>query len=170
MEEDIFAKAKLFHHLIHEKGTRIVDLSKKFGIKPSYICHILRLNRLPEIIVDGYYSKLISLSHLFIISRLKDKKKLLEVYEQVLAKDFTVQETEEAIREILHQVKTEGSYLTKEEKETLVHNIGKDNQSVKAKIIQTRIKGKIIVEIKGSLAKTTAFIKKIVNAMTEKKD
>ena len=65
-EENFITKAKLLRFLVVDKEIRIKDISKKIGIKESYICHILRLNKLTDMIVDGYYSKLISISHLFI--------------------------------------------------------------------------------------------------------
>ena len=56
-ETDIFNKAKLIEFIIKQKKERIVDLAKKLSMKPSYICHILRLNRLPDLVIDGYYAR-----------------------------------------------------------------------------------------------------------------
>lgn len=167
-ETDIFTKAKLISHLNKGKQVRIIEIARKLGIKPSYVCHILRLTRLPEIIIDGYYSKLISLSHLFVISRLKDEKKLLPVYEQILSKNLTVQETEEIVREILYQIKTKGTRLTKEEIAQFINRL--KGQNINAKVIQTRIKGKIIFEVKGSLEQTTVFIRKIIKKILDKSE
>lgn len=160
-ETDPFLKAKLLRHLIKEKDLKIIDLAKKLNLTPSYICHFLRLNNLPEIVVDGYYSKMISLSHLFVLSRLKDKQKMIEIYEKVLVKDLTVVQTEELVREATHQIKTIGNYLTNDEKNQAVEKIESLGKNLKAKIIQTRIKSKVIIEIKGSLKETTEILKKV---------
>ena len=69
-ETDVFSKAKLIRYLIREKNVKVIDLAKKLSLTPSYICHLNRLNSLSEIIVDGYYSHLISTSHLFLLSRI----------------------------------------------------------------------------------------------------
>jgi ParB family chromosome partitioning protein len=167
MNEDIFEKAKLLHHLVYEKGKRIVDLSKELKIKPSSICHLLRLNRLPPLIIDGYYSQLISVSHLFVISRIKEEKKLIELYEKILAENLTVAQTEEEVRGILHQIKTKGQYLSKQETSRLTERLKEYSKNIKTKIVQTRIKTKLILEMKGSLEETTPLLQKILEKLTE---
>ena len=49
-ESDIFFKAKLIASFLKEKNFRIIDLAKELQLTSSYICHLLRLNKLPEII------------------------------------------------------------------------------------------------------------------------
>lgn len=163
-ETDPFIKAKILRSLNHDCDLRLNQLSKVLSLKPAYLCHFLRLNRLPEIVIDGFYSKDIFLSHLFVISRLKDREKINEVYEKVLAKNLTVLETEELIREILYGVKTEGETLTREEKEGYLTQLGPE---IKGKIIQTRIKSKLEIEVKGSLLKTTKIIRSILEKLKE---
>ncbi len=160
LEVDPFAKAKLIFSLIHDHNWYLKDVAKTLSYKPSYICHYLRLNRLPDIIIDGFYSKDVSLSHLFIISRLKDKTQMINAYEKVLGQNLTVLQTEELIREILHHIKTEGETLTNEEKNQYENKLAED---VKLKITQTRIKSKLVFEIKGSLTKTTKAIRSLLD-------
>ncbi len=165
-ETDIFAKAKLLHALVYERQFRIVDTANKLGIQPSYVCHILRLFDLPDIIVDGYYSKLITVSHLFVISRIKDRKTLLEVYEKILTDSLTVGQTETLVRERLYQVQSTGRRLSAEEITKLINGVRSTAQNFDVKIIQTRIKGKIIIETKGNPEKTSSFIQAIVKKIT----
>ncbi len=166
-EKDFFTKAKMLQHLKKEKNIRIIDLSKKIGIKPSFICHILRLNRIPEIVIDGYYAKQISISHLFIVSRLKDKKQIAALYEKILSENLTVARTEETVREIIHKIKTTGQYLTNEEILRCIDSLKAKYKNISAKIIQTRIKSKFVIEIKGSLQEGTAVLKQILKKLTE---
>lgn len=166
-ETDIFANAKLLHTLVREKNVRIVDLAKSLGKTSSYICHLLRLATLPDIIVDGYYSKLITISHLFILSRIKDEKKLLELYEQLLTGSFTVQKTEELIREALYKIHSVGKRLEKEEINKIVEQIRKTNSDLDITVIQTRIKGKVILEIKASLEKTSSVLKQLLEKLAQ---
>jgi len=160
-ESDIFLKAKILNFLTKEYGLRIIDLSKKIGLKPSYLCHILRLNKLPEIIVDGYYGKMISVSHLFVLSRLKTKEKMIEVYEKILEKNLTINETEDLVRQFLHQIKNQGKYISDHEKQQLTDKIKNFGKNISIKIIQTRIKSKLIIEIRGNLKETTEVLRKI---------
>lgn len=140
---------------------RIIDLAKRLGYTSSYICHLIRINRLPPLIIDGYYSKLITISHLFIISRIKEEKKLLNVYEKILISDFNILQTEEFVRRILYGVKTKGSYLSEEEKDSFQHEFQKQN-SMNLKIVQTRIKSRLTIEIKGGLDQTTEKLRMLI--------
>ncbi|PIY71796.1 hypothetical protein COY87_04285 [Candidatus Roizmanbacteria bacterium CG_4_10_14_0_8_um_filter_33_9] len=161
-EKDYFTKAKLLQYIIYDKQTRIIDLSKQLKIKPSYICHLIRLNKLDPMIIDGYYSKLISISHLFMISRLKTKQDMIKVYEKVLSHNLTVFQTEEEVREILYQVKTIGSSIVMKEQKKIESLLSDNIKNVKTHLIQTRVKAKIIIEIKGNLQETTDYIRLFV--------
>ena len=73
-EKDLFKKVKSLTALRKEKNISLIEISKNVGLSPSYLSHMIRLNKLPELILDGYYSNLISVTHLYIISRLKNIK------------------------------------------------------------------------------------------------
>ena len=79
-------------------------------------------------IVDGYYSKLISISHLFMISRLKTKEDMMKIYEKVLSQNLTVLQTEAEVRDILYQIKTTGLVLDKNELKNIESLISKHNR------------------------------------------
>lgn len=162
-ETNPFIKAEKIHDLIRNKDWQVKDLAKALGCKPAYISHFLRLRRLPEIVIDGYLAENISLSHLFVLSRLKKEEEIIHAYEKILAHSLTVAQTEALVRELLYQVKTEGEVISQEEKENYLKKLPKD---VSLKIIQTRIKSKLIFEIKGSLKKTTQAVKLLLERLT----
>ena len=164
-DKDIFQKSRLLEYLIREKNLRVIDLSNKIGYKPSYICHLLRLKKIPEVVVDGYYSKSISSSHVFILSRLNDKKQMIELYEKILGEDFTVKQTENEVRNYLYQVKSVGKYIKKEDVEKLTKKIKEKYPEINVEIIQTRIRGKIIFEVKGDLEKSSKSIKLVMGKL-----
>ncbi len=166
-DRDIFQKSRLVDYLIKERKLRIIDLAKKLDFKSSYICHLLRLKKIPDVIVDGYYSKSISSSHIYVMSRLNDVKQMIKLYEKILGENYTVKQTEEAVRDYLYQVKSIGKYINKENIEKLTQKIKEKYPEVEIKIIQTRIKGKVILEIKGSLEESSKEIKKILEKLKE---
>lgn len=166
-EKDIFTKAKLIKSAVYQKHIRIIELARFLGKNPSYICHLIRLASLPEMVIDGYYAGLVSISHLFIISRIKDHKKLIAIYEKILKDNYSVQQTEEAVREILYDVKDKGERLKDTDIENLVKKIKTQIENIKIKISQTRIKGKINIEIKGDLETTSSIIKKILEKLSQ---
>lgn len=160
-ETDVFNKAKILSRLKSD-GVRTKDISKLTGLHASYICHLLRLNRLPEIVKDGYYSELISLGHLFELSRVKDRKSVLALYERILGYNLSVRKTDEAVREILYSIKTEGEYLSTSDKDILVSYLKLIDPDSLVNIYQSRIKTKITIEFSGSLKRTSELFAKLL--------
>jgi len=165
-DKDIFQKSRLLEYVIKEKNLRIIDLAGKIGYKPSYICHLLRLAKIPDVIVDGYYSKSISSSHIYVLSRLNDKKQMIELYEKILGENFTVKETENEVRNYLYQVKSIGKYIKREDQEKLKIKIKEKYPNLDIEIIQTRIKGRAILEVKGDLETSSKIIKHVLEKLS----
>ena len=161
-EEDIVKKVKSLQRVIHDNDLKIKDVAQIMQVKDSYVCHLLRLNKLPEVVVDGYYSKSISLSHLFIISRLKNQKQMVDLYEQVLANSLTIKKTEELVREVLYEIKSIGDYIGREEKDKIVQDLKAKRKNLYISLIQTRIKTKLVVEMKGSLENTGSLLRSLI--------
>ncbi len=162
-ETDIVKKVKLLTKTIHDNDLRIKDVAKKLEVKDSYVCHLLRLNRLPEMIIDGYYTKDVTLSHLFIISRLKNKEQIIEAYEKILGENLTIKKTEELVRDMLYGIKTKGEYIKREEKEAIAGKLKSMKKSIDFSVIQTRIKSKVILEIKGNLEYTSKTLRNLID-------
>lgn len=167
LTDDVFEKGRLIKYLVKEKDFRLKDIGELLEIKPSYLAHYMRLNKLPEIIIDGYYAKQVSASHLFIIARLHDYVTMLTVYEDVLSRSLTSPQTEAVVREMLYQVKTEGERLTDEEvdrfERLIKRKLGAD---IDFKITQTRVKGKFNIEVKGNLEVTTKMLRKLYKLLS----
>ena len=161
-EKDHFKKSNLLHKLTKEHNLKLVEISKNINLSPSYISHIMRLKKLPELIIDGYYSNQISITHLYIISRLLEVKDMIQIYEKVLTNNLTTLETDDLVRQKLYGVKSEGTYLLDTDKSIIIEKLN-NILAGKIKIIQTRVKSKIIIELKGSLKETSDKIKKLIS-------
>jgi len=148
-ESDYFGKTKLINFLVHQKNIRVKDLAVALGLTASYLCHIMRLSKLSEIIMDGYYSHLISMSHLFVISLLHSQTDIIDIYEIVLRDNLTVLQTEELVRKKLHGVSSEGEYIQDDKLKYVVLKM-KEAFNAEIKITQTRMKTKLLIEWKGS--------------------
>jgi len=166
VDKDIFQKYRLLEYLMKEKKLRIIDLANKIGYKPSYICHLLRLKKIPDVLVDGYYSKTISSSHIYVLSRLNDVKQMINLYEKILGDNYTVKQTETAVREYLYQVKSVGKYISKEISEKFIKKIKEKYPELNIQIVQTRIKGRILMEIKGDLETSSKTIKHLLEKLS----
>lgn len=161
-EADIFNKVKLVNFLRKEKDFSIKRLAKIFSITPSYLCNLLRLLKLPEIVIDGYYSKTISLTHLLIISRLKTKQDMIAAYEEILLSNLNTEQTQALVREKLFNLKSEGERISQETKRKIIEKFKIIDKDFQVKLVQTRIQAKLILTIRGSLKKTTKVLKKLL--------
>lgn len=163
-EKDAFKKARLIRDLVKKDDIKIRDLAKACAVSSSYICHLLRLLRLPEIVVDGYYSANLSLSHLFIISRLKDEQAIVQAYEKILAQNLSVLQLEEYVREKLYSISGKGVRVDEATKQTLSAKYKKIDKNLKIKITQTRIRASVVLQYKGSLKQTSEVLEKLANS------
>lgn len=161
VERDIFSKARLINYLYREKNLALNNLSQIFGFKKSYICQLIRLLKLPEILIDGYYTKTVSLSHLIIISRLKTSEDMIKAYEEVLAKNLSANQVEDLVREKIYQIKNKGTRVNSVVIDKIKNKFKKIDKDLEVKITQTRIRAKITLLLKGDLEKTSHFLEKI---------
>lgn len=161
-EEDIIQKARLIYYVRKNQELKLKDIADALGLQSSHVAHILRLLKLPPIVIDGYYSKVISLTHLFIIARLKTQEDMLEAYETVLSQSLAVQQTEELIRSKLHGITISEDRLPQEEIYAFINALQEIDTKLKVKVIQTRIQSKIVLELKGDTTYTTEVLRKIL--------
>lgn len=162
-EKDSVKKARLIESFIKEKNVQIKTIASKLGKSSSYICHLLRLTHLPEMVIDGYYAHSISLSHLFVISRLKNRDEEIAAYEKILSDALTIRELDEYVREKIYRIKTIGERIDDLTKKTIEQKYKKIDPALEVKIIQTRIQTTLILKIKGNLKKTSEALQKIAN-------
>jgi hypothetical protein len=163
VEEDVFKVSSILHQLIREEQMPLVQVSRELGAKPSYISHLLRIKKLPSIVIDGYYSKTVSLSHLFIISRLTSVDDMIKVYEQVLSGNLPTAKTEELVRELLFHVDSKGERVNKNRVESIKTKF--KEKGVDFDVVQTRTKGRIVLEMKGNLERTSGLIEELLEVL-----
>lgn len=138
-------------------------LAELLGVKPSHLSHLIRVLKLPDILIDGFVSKQISFTHLVIISRLKTHDEQISLYEEILSRTMSIAQTEHRVRELLYQVNSDGQYVSQDHMEAYADRISKSLGGAKVQVTQTRIKCKIIIEQPGNLEKTTEFLENTVS-------
>jgi len=162
-DKDVFNKAKQLQLIRKDNQLKIKDIADVFQVKSSYICQLIRLNRLPEMIRDGYYGKQINISLLFIISRLRSEQDIVNAYEKILQSGLSVFQAENLVREMLFNIKSEGSQVTKVEIDQLVSYIKNVIPDATVKFRQTQIKMMLRIDLKGNLESTSSTVKKILS-------
>ncbi len=161
--DDILYQAKVIDLLIRE-GIRQKEIAEVLSLKPSYLSHIRRLNKLPELILDGYYNHSLSKSHLFALSRLPADD-AIEVYEKVLSQNLSVHATEKLVREKIYNFKDEGEYISEKEKKKLLEKLSKKFPSASFRIRQSRSNSLLEIKIKGNLKKSSSALRKIISKL-----
>lgn len=171
LHTDPLTQAQLVVELIREHPIRNTDLAKELEIKPSYLSHLVRVMKLPDMVIDGYWNKQLTFTHLILISRLRKQEEIIGLYEEILQKDLNVSATERRIREILYLIDSTGKYTSKDRLNAIKTRIESslENNS-RVSIVQTRIKAKIIIEVSGNLVKTSEFIDSFANRFRQKKN
>jgi len=168
--KDPLSQAQMLVELKASTPVANKDIAEVLGMKPSNVSHLLRVTKLPEIVLDGYVSKQISFTHLILISRLKKHDDIVNLYEEILQNGYTALQTERRIREILYLVDNFGNYVNKDKLKIYEERIERSlGTGAKATIIQTRIKTKVVIEMSGNLAKTTEFIDSFVTRFRAKR-
>jgi len=166
-EDDIFAKAQLFHILIDEYNVPIKEIARHLKLSPSYVCNIIRILKLPDLVRDGYYSGLVTPTHLFIIARLKNDQDIIDMYEMVLQQNFSTSALEEQVRTVLYNISSDGEHIGDSIKTDLRQAIENIDPHLRVKIIQSRIRAKIIIEMDGGLTQSSPIIEKITSKLKE---
>lgn len=170
---DPMTQAQLVTELMRDIKIKNVDLARELGIKPSYLSHLIRVMRLPDMVTDGYWSKQLSFTHLILISRLKKPEDIVSLYDEILRDSLNVSAVERRVREILYLIDSRGMYIPHDRLRTLQTRIESSlGQDAKVTIIQTRIKSKILIEVAGNLIKTSSFIEQFASKyrQSRKKD
>ncbi|MEI6326525.1 MAG: hypothetical protein WCO78_00210 [Candidatus Roizmanbacteria bacterium] len=135
-----------------------IKLAEMLGVKPSHLSHLVRILKLPEIVLDGYAAKHLSLTHLIIMSRVTDTDQLIALYEEILSKSLTIAQTEHRVREILYQVDAQGEYVSSDTLRMYEERLTSALGAGKVKIVQTRIQCRVVIEMTGNLATTTQYL------------
>jgi ParB family transcriptional regulator, chromosome partitioning protein len=136
-----------YQRLIEEVNLTQEQLSKRVGKDRSTVTNFLRLLKLDPIVQTGMRDGFISMGHGRALINVATQEKQLAVYEQIVKHKLSVRQTEELVRKIKNEAKTEHSKTQKSTKSDKVTKIESDlklrlGNTVKIKI-DKRGKGKI---------------------------
>ena len=165
-EQDILRKARLIHHLRIDKEISLNKIAEILKKHPSYVSHMIRLLRIPQLAADGYYSGQISSTHLMILSRLQTEVQMKEAYEEILKKELTAPQTETLIRQLKFDVASDDYLISPKELAKISNNL-QEKHEARVRIYQSRVRGKLVIEKRGKTKDTAQFIKKLVKLLEQ---
>lgn len=163
-EQDILVKARIVDVLRTEYALKLPEIASYIHKHPSYVSHVHRLLRVPQLVVDGYYANQISATHLMVLSRLHTATEIEEAYEEVLTNNLTSIQTELVVRRMKYDVESDSKKISPDElKQTEVAL--QDKLQGKVRILQSQVRSKIVIEQRGPSSQTSTFIRNIVNKL-----
>lgn len=163
-EQDILKKAEIAYTLRFDREVSIKRIARAIQKHPSYVSHLLRLKKIPQIVLDGYYGKMISGTHLMMISRLDTEREIIELYEHVLKRNLTVSQTETEIRKLRYDVADTGTEIDVKALEALEKDL-RYYLEAKVSLLQTRVRTKIVIEKRGTVEETKEFLEDIIRKL-----
>jgi len=88
---------------------------------------------------------------------------MVDIYEQVLTNNLTTLQTEEMVREKLYSVNSQGERASEDIVKKITNKFSGLDKDLSTKVIQTRVKTKVILEVRGNLEKTTEILGKLAS-------
>jgi ParB-like chromosome segregation protein Spo0J len=166
---DPLDQAKIVAQLRQSNTITSADLARELGVKPSHISHLIRVLKLPDTVIDGYMSKVISFTHLVIISRLRTSDAQIQLYEEILAKSLSISQVEKRVREILFNITSDGSYVSNQTLKQIEQRVSHALHNAEVHVVQSRIRARITIDISGNLEKTTSFLEMFASRFRKRK-
>jgi len=170
--EDLNAieRGQAFRRLIEEFGLPVSEIAKRIGKSPSYVSNTIRLLSLPDAIKDGLISGATTEGHARAISSLSDPKLMIDAYKMILSESASVRRTEDLTRRIKQKInkgKVRGivARIHSEEVDKMAEEIGKVLDG-KARITQSQVLLRVLIDVRGNLEKTAAALNKIHQRLT----
>ncbi len=164
-EKDMFVRAEILETLVRVHKIPIHHIAKHLLRSSSYICNLLRILRLPVMVRDGYYSQLITPTHVYLLSRLRSEAEMIALYEESLSRALSSTQLEERVREVLHGIGTDGESITQTQKALIEAKLHMKEPDVTVKVVQTRIRARVTIELRGGRKKTGAFLKALSDSL-----
>jgi hypothetical protein len=161
-ENDPIQQSALIAQL-KRQGVATKAIAQLMKVSPVHVSQLLRINKLPEMVLDGYYSKLVSLSHLIFLSRLRDDVMIERAYEQVLAGELSALATEQLVRELLYGIKTDQEQFDHAGIIQLQQMF--EERGVSLTVVQTRIGARVQLQMKGATAQTTPWLMSVTELL-----
>ncbi len=164
-ESDHLRQAQIIRQLRNVEEIPVKDIAREIKKHATYVSHMLRVVKLPDIVIDGYYSKQVSFAHLIILSRLDTEEEIIQAYETVLSKALSTARTEVLVRQMKFHTHTGSPLLSPRELGRLTAQAKKKYPQADIQIYQSQIRGKIVIECRGDAEKTGVFLRHFFDQM-----
>lgn len=165
-------RALAYKRLIDEFGLGTTEVAKRVGKSVPAVSNTIRLLSLPDAIKDALVAGVITEGHVRPLLSLGETKLMLDVFKTILRDNYTVRQTEELARKVKGEIQKKEPTSVKDhlyipEQDQYAMEIKEMLNANTVKIEQSRIKARVVIEVKGKPEETTEKIKAIHKALTQ---
>ncbi len=141
-------ESKAYRDLLEEHGYTQENLAKRVGKNRSTIANFIRLLQLPEVIQKDLSEAKLSTGHARALLSLENEDQQVELRDQIIQKNLSVRETEEAVRTAKHPAPQKPSPKKEEITPQMALNQDRLRERLGTKVVikSSGKKGKIEIE------------------------
>lgn len=159
-------RAQAYKKLIDEFGMSVTEVAKRVGKSLPYISNTIRLLTLPDAIKDALAAGVITEGHVRPLISIGDHKLMLQAFKRILVEGISVRGAEEVARQLKSEVQKREPYKKRDkiyipEQEDMAKALTEKHGYDRVQFDQSRIRGKISIEIKGDETETGPRLKDI---------
>lgn len=165
-------RAQAYKRLIDEFGISVTEVAKRVGKSLPYISNSIRLLTLPDAIKDALAAGVITEGHVRPLISIGDQKLMLQAFKRILVEGISVRGAEEVARQLKSEVQKKEPHKKKDklylpELEEMSKRIMEIRGYTGVRIDQSRIRAKVIFEIKGDENETKNKLEDLFKRLTE---
>jgi ParB family chromosome partitioning protein len=159
-------RAQAYKRLIDEFNISVTEVAKRVGKSLPYISNSIRLLTLPDAIKDALAAGVITEGHVRPLISIGDHKLMLQAFKRILVEGISVRGAEEVARKLKAEVQKKEPHKRRDkiyipEQEEMAKTLMEKRGYAKVQFDQSRIRGRITIEIKGTEEETGPKLKSI---------
>ncbi|KKQ96751.1 MAG: hypothetical protein A3C27_03795 [Candidatus Levybacteria bacterium RIFCSPHIGHO2_02_FULL_39_36] len=164
-------RAQAYKRLIDEFGISVTEVAKRVGKSLPYISNTIRLLTLPDAIKDALAAGVITEGHVRPLISIGDPKLMLGAFKRILVEGISVRGAEEVARQLKSEVQQKEPHKKRDklyipELEEMSKKIMETRGYSRVQVDQSRIKARIIIEVKGDETETKPLLEDIFFRLT----
>ncbi len=164
-------RAQAYKRLIDEFGISVTEVAKRVGKSLPYISNTIRLLTLPDAIKDALAAGVITEGHVRPLISIGDHKLMIQAFKRILVEGISVRGAEEVARRLKSEVQKKEPHKKRDklyipELEEMAKKIMETRGYAKVQVDQSRVRARVIIEIKGDEYETKAKLEQMVQRLS----
>src|SRR3990167_4749019 len=165
-------RAQAYKRLIDEFNISVTEVAKRVGKSLPYISNSIRLLTLPDAIKDALAAGVITEGHVRPLISIGDPKLMLQAFKRILVDGISVRGAEEVARQVKSEIQQKEPHRKRDkiylpELEEMGKKVMETRGYSRVQVDQSRIKARIIIEVKGDPSHTTPWLNNLSDKLAD---